>query len=75
MKTKTGLKPGDIILADSFCECKVRVVLSREDDGGWWGHITDPKDLKCLRLYEVKLSKDDETFVFDFHIIKIIRKS
>ena len=75
MKTKTGLKPGDIILADSFCECKVRVTLSREDDGGWWGHITNVKDLKCLRTYEVKLSKTDETFVFDFHIIKIIQKS
>ena len=75
MKRKARLKPGDIILADSFCECKVRVRLTREDDGGWWGYITNAKDLKCLRRYEVKLSKDDETFVFDFHIIKIIPKS
>ncbi len=75
MKKLTSLKPGDIILANSFCECKVRVLLEREDDGGWWGYITAARDLKCLRLNEVKLTKSEETFVFDFHIIKIIQKS
>jgi hypothetical protein len=75
MKRPSYPEPGDIILADSFCNCKVEVTLLREDDMGWWGYITSPKDLKCLRKNEVKLSKDDETFVFDFHIIKIIRKS
>jgi len=75
MKKQTSPKPGDIILADSFCDCKVRVVLTREEDGGWWGYITAAEDLKCLRTNEVKLTKSDETFVFDFHIIKIIQKS
>ena len=75
MKRPSNPKPGDIILADSFCNCKVKVTLAREDDMGWWGYITNSEDLKCLRKNEVKLSKDDETFVFDFHIIKIIRKS
>jgi len=75
MKNQSSLKPDDIILADSFCNCKVKVRLTRKDDLGWWGYITTAKDLKCLKDNEVKLSKTDETFVFEFHIIKIIRKS
>ena len=75
MKNQSKLKPGDIILAYSFCNCKVKAKLTKKDDMGWWGTITDSKSLKCLRNNEVKLSKTDETFVFDFHIIKIIRKS
>ncbi len=75
MKKQVTLKPGDIILADSFCHCKVKVKLTRHDVLGWWGTISDRNSLKCLRNNEVKLSKEDETFVFDFHIIKIIPKS
>ena len=75
MKNQSKLKPGDIILANSFCDCKTKVKLTKKDDMGWWGYVTLPKDLKCLSNNEVKLKKTDETFVFDFHIIKIIRKS
>jgi hypothetical protein len=75
MKKLTSLKPGDIILADSFCNCKTKVTLSFKDEMGWWGRITNSKDLKCLKDNGVNLLKHEETFVFDFHIIKIIRKS
>ena len=75
MNRQSKIKPGDIVLCKSFCECDVKVKLSRPDDDGWWGHLFDHKDIKCLQKYEIRISKSDETFVFDFQIIKIIRKS
>ena len=75
MKKQSKIKPGDIILVNSFCECKVKIKISRLSECGWWGYVYDPKDRRCLREYEVNITDRDETYAFHFHFIKIIRKS
>ena len=66
-------KIGDVILANSLCPCKVKIKITRRDKLGWWGIITSQEDINCLKDYSVSLSASDETFVFDFQIIKIIK--
>ena len=70
---KNQPKVGDIILANSLCPCKIKIKISRGDELGWWGFITSQEDIKCLKDYSISLSLTDETFVFDFHVIKIIK--
>tara|TARA_A100001011_G_scaffold397557_1_gene498949 strand:- start:9280 stop:9618 length:339 start_codon:yes stop_codon:yes gene_type:complete len=70
------LKAGQIILADSFAGVRVKKRLTRSDDHGWWGVLIDPADAKALQKMSVPWiePETEETFTFDFHIVKVIRK-
>jgi len=65
---------GDIVLASSFCTCEIHAKLKKEAIDGWWAYVTRKQDVKCLNKMGVPLALGEETFVFDFEIIKIIKK-
>jgi hypothetical protein len=77
-KKKKNLKVGQIILADSFASVQIKKRLIRRDDAdlGWWGVLIDEADAKALQEMGVPYIKPekDETFTFDFQIVKIVRK-
>lgn len=78
-KRKRKLKVGQTILADSFANVKVKKRLTRrgDSDSGWWGVLIDEEDANALKEMGVPWIEPEieETFTFDFHIVKVIRSS
>jgi hypothetical protein len=71
------LKSGDVVLANSFCGIKVKIKLTRrcKDNSGWWGTVFSKSDVQKLKNMSVPIDLGDETYVFDFHIIKKIHNN
>ena len=77
-------KVGDVVLVESFAGPKVRVrlkerILKPKDfwgADGWNAQIIYKKDVDILRQNGVPYKKDAKpiVFVFDWHIIKRIRR-
>jgi hypothetical protein len=76
---KKNLKVGQVILADSFANVRIKKRLTRRDDAdlGWWGVLIDEADAAALVGGGVPYiePEKEETFTFDFHIVKVIRKT
>ena len=76
-KKKKNLKAGQIILANSFANVQIKKRLIRRDDAdrGWLGVLIDEADAKALQGMGVPYiePEKDETFTFDFQIVKVIR--
>ena len=77
-KKNKNLKVGQIVLADSFANVRVKKRLTRRDeaDFGWWGVLIDEEDALALKKMCVPYiePEKEETFTFDFQIVKVIRK-
>ena len=76
---KRKFRAGQLVLADSHANVKVKVKLTKRDsqDLGWLGVLVDREDAMALKEAGVPWiePEKDETFTFDYQILKLVYKS